>query len=69
MKNPKFPTKIKNVYLLYNWGTLKDFFYYKHQAIDYAKKGVIEGEDWKEFYQIRKGNITIEFTDTPHIKR
>lgn len=53
-------TSIKNVYIVQNWGVLRDYFYTLKEAIKYVSDEENHYPDRPELFQIYKADIEIK---------
>jgi hypothetical protein len=72
MKSTPMPKKlqhigrIKNVYLLFNWGSLCGHFYYRRDAMAEINSMLCteDRKRWRDYFDIVKGDIVV-YADKP----
>jgi hypothetical protein len=62
VRGSKRTIRIENAWLLYNYDTLKDWFWTRKQAMQEAQYQSGE-EKMPEYYQILRGTLTVELHD------
>lgn len=65
IQGSKRQIKIENAWLLYNYDTLKDWFWTRKSAVQHAQweTGTTADGALSEYYQILRGTITVELHD------
>lgn len=60
--------KLENIWLLYNFETFISYHWTRKSAIQEASQ-YMDDDSWKEYYQILRGNITIQLTSVSGVEK